>query len=43
MDDKIKIIIQDGEVLDIIGLHDDYEVEIIYKKPKKKKGTNNDY
>ena len=43
MKNKIKIIIKDGKVLDIIGLHTDYVVEIIYKKPKKKKGTKNDY
>jgi len=35
MNDKIKIIIKDGKVLNIIGLHTDYVVEIIYKKPKK--------
>ena len=35
MNDKIKIIIKDGKVLNIIGLHTDYVVEIIYKKLKK--------
>ena len=41
MDHDIKIIIENGKVLDIIGLHSDYVVKIIYKKPKKKKARTN--